>query len=227
MLVIVSNDNARTVVSLSVVWHVTNREGRTSQYSGARELSGGDLRRRRPQPRSGRAQDRGAADEANGIWDPWVGPSGRVPRSVPRSVRRARRTRCWRAPSTSAYRAQRRHLRRRPARLVLDDQSTLTDLFATYVQAKQDWYRGILEALDAGQSVAESFAPVERFFKEGEDRLRAGSDHPGEKAADMWTYRQRLTPHARAALRGRGSSGTAAAGDSARPVHRPPRVARA
>ena len=68
-----------------------------------------------------------------------------------------------------------------------DDQSTLTDLFSTYVQAKQDWYRGILAALEAGQSVAESFAPVERFLEDATDRLRAGSHFPSEKAADMWT----------------------------------------
>jgi hypothetical protein len=31
MLVIVSNENVRTVVSLSLVWHVTHRDGRTSR----------------------------------------------------------------------------------------------------------------------------------------------------------------------------------------------------
>ena len=53
-----------------------------------------------------------------------------------------------------------------------DDRSALTNLFSAYVQAKQDWYRGIIEALDAGQSVAESFAPVERFLADATNRIR-------------------------------------------------------
>ena len=69
-----------------------------------------------------------------------------------------------------------------------DDQSALTDLFSTYVQAKQDWYRGIIEALDTGQSVAESFSPVERFLADATNRMRAGNQFMGEKPADLWTH---------------------------------------
>ena len=36
MLVIVSNENVRTIVSLSLVWRVTHRDGRTTQYWGTR-----------------------------------------------------------------------------------------------------------------------------------------------------------------------------------------------
>ena len=55
------------------------------------------------------------------------------------------------------------------------------------MQAKQNWYRGIIEALDAGQSVADSFAPVERFLAESTNRLRAGH-FMEEKPGDLWTH---------------------------------------
>jgi len=69
-----------------------------------------------------------------------------------------------------------------------DDQSALTDLFSTYVQAKQDGYRGIIAALDAGQSGAESFAPVERFLADATNRMRARNQVVREKPADLWTH---------------------------------------
>ena len=68
-----------------------------------------------------------------------------------------------------------------------DDESALRDLFSAYVQAKQDRYRGIIEALDAGQSVADSFAPVERFLAERINRLRAGH-FMEEKPGDLWIH---------------------------------------
>ena len=63
----------------------------------------------------------------------------------------------------------------------------MRDLFSAYVPAKQDWYRGIIEAPDAGQSVADSFAPVERFLAESTNRLRAGH-FMEEKPGDLWTH---------------------------------------
>ena len=68
-----------------------------------------------------------------------------------------------------------------------DDESALRDLFSAYVQAKQDWYRGIIEALNAGQSAADSFAPVERFLADRTNRLRAGH-FMEEKPGDLWTH---------------------------------------
>jgi hypothetical protein len=69
-----------------------------------------------------------------------------------------------------------------------DDQSTLNDLFSTYLRAKQDWYRGITEALDAGRSVAESFAPVEHFLAVATERMSAGIAIGSEKPGDLWTH---------------------------------------
>lgn len=47
-----------------------------------------------------------------------------------------------------------------------DDESWLRETFSTAVEAKQDWYRGIIAALDAGHSVAEAFEPLDRFLNE-------------------------------------------------------------
>jgi hypothetical protein len=47
------------------------------------------------------------------------------------------------------------------------------------VNAKQEWYRGIIQALDAGHSVLESFAPVETF-------LADASNHVEARPADFW-----------------------------------------
>jgi len=69
-----------------------------------------------------------------------------------------------------------------------DDQVALGELFSTYVRAKQTWYRGIIEALDAGQSVAESFEPVERFLADATNRMHAGSPLAEGTPADLWMH---------------------------------------
>lgn len=69
-----------------------------------------------------------------------------------------------------------------------DDASTLTDLFSTYVQAKQDWYRGIIDALDAGRSVRDAFAPLEKFLADATDQRQVRKRLLDETHADMWRY---------------------------------------
>ena len=179
MLVMVSNDNARTVVSLSVVWHVTNREGRTSQYWGHASFpvvicGDGVLS---PHPAGLKTGERRI--EANGIViHGWGDQDAYFDQFLGQFVEQK---------DTLLASAVDLHVELNAVIFAdgllvgPDDQSTLTDLFSTYVQAKQDWYRGILEALDAGQSVAESFAPVERFLEDAKDRLRAGNHDPARE----------------------------------------------
>jgi hypothetical protein len=71
-----------------------------------------------------------------------------------------------------------------------DDRSALTDLFSWYVRAKQDWY-GSIEALDADQSVSESFAPIEQFLADATNRMRAGKQLVREKPAEHLRLRCR------------------------------------
>jgi hypothetical protein len=67
-----------------------------------------------------------------------------------------------------------------------DDESWLRDTFSAYVEAKQFWYRGIIDALDAGRSVDEAFEPAERFLNDWTSRLHAG-EHPSfDDPPSMW-----------------------------------------
>ena len=84
-----------------------------------------------------------------------------------------------------------------------DDGSQLTELFSTYVQAKQEWYRGIIRALDKGQSVDQAFSPVRVLLEERLREIRAGKiprhiDDPkaiwiGEAAAEAARWRRKFT----------------------------------
>jgi len=63
----------------------------------------------------------------------------------------------------------------------------LSDLFGTYVGAKQEWYRTILAGLDAGQSLEEAYAPVRAFSAETLQQVRAGGRmDPGERSRWLW-----------------------------------------
>jgi hypothetical protein len=186
MLVIVSNENVRTVVSLSVVWRVTYRDGRTREFWGhtsfpevicgdvalSHHPAGLETGQRRIEARGLLIHRWGYGDE---YYDQFLG------QFVDQK-------------NTMLANAVDLHIELNAVIFAdgtlvgADDESTLTDLFSTYVQAKQEWYRGIIEALDAGQSVAESFAPVERFLADANTRIRAGSQFGGEKPADLWRY---------------------------------------
>jgi hypothetical protein len=85
-----------------------------------------------------------------------------------------------------------------------DDDSWLADLFSSYVKAKQDWYRVIIGALDAGKSVSEAYQPLEDFVEQLKARMRMRArqplhrDNPNaiwvqEAAADAMRWRRRHT----------------------------------
>ena len=211
MLVIVSNENVRTVVSLSLVWRVTHRDGRTSQFWGHTsfpEVICGDVDHDPAGLKTGQRRI-----EANGLvihgWSQW---DEYFDQFLGQFVDQK---------DTLLADAVDLHIELNAVIFAdgtligADDQSALTDLFSTYVQAKQDWYRGIIEALDAGQSVAESFAPVERFLADATNRIRAGNPFLGEKPTDMWTHQAAADARRWPPLRGRGYSAAPEAGDSA------------
>lgn len=186
MLVIVSNDSPQAVVSFSLVWHVTHHDGRTSWFWGHASF---------PEAICGDAAiSHGSSGllpgqrriEANGVvihgwgyldeyFDQFLGQfvdqkDALLSKAVDLHI-----------DLNAAILAD-------GTLLGGDDQSTLTDLFSTYVQAKQDWYRGIIEALDAGRSVAESFAPVERFLADARDRIRVRERLAHESHAELWRH---------------------------------------
>jgi hypothetical protein len=185
MLVIVSNDSVQTVVSLSLVWRVTHRDGRTSRHWGhtsfphvvcgdllvSHEPAGLESGQRRIEANGLVIHRWGCLDE---YYDQFLGQF---------------------IDQKDALLADAVELHIELNAVIFadgtligpDDQSALTDLFSTYVQAKQRWYRGIIEALDAGQTVAESFAPVERFLADSTNQPHAGQ-FTGEKPGDLWTH---------------------------------------
>jgi hypothetical protein len=186
MLVIVANDNIRTVVSLSLVWRVTHRDGRTTRFWGHTSFPDvicGDVVLSHHPAGLETGQRR---IEANGlVIHAWGYGDEYYDQFLGQFVDQK---------DTLLANAVELHIELNAVIFAdgtligADDQSTLTDLFSTYVRAKQDWYRGIIEALDAGQSVAESFAPVERFLANATNRMRAGNQRVGEKLADLWTH---------------------------------------
>lgn len=186
MLVIVSNESVRTVVSLSLVWRVTHRDGRTTRFWGHTsfpEVICGDVVLSHHPPGLETGQRR---IEANGLvihgwgygdeyYDQFLGQFADQKDTLL-------------AQAVDLYIELNAVIFADGTLIGADDQSTLTDLFSTYVQAKQNWYRGIIEALDAGQSVAESFTPVEQFLAAATTRMHAGDQLVGEKPADLWTH---------------------------------------
>jgi hypothetical protein len=176
MLVIVSNENVQTVVSLSLVWRVTHQSGQTTrlwQHTSFPELICGDTAISLNPPGLGRGQQR---IEAHGLvihgwgyldkyYDQFLGQfvdqkDALLAHAVDLCVEL---NGVIFADGTLAG---------------PDDQSMLADLFCTYVNAKQEWYRGIIQALGAGHSVVESFAPVEAF-------LADATNHMGGSPADF------------------------------------------
>jgi hypothetical protein len=74
-----------------------------------------------------------------------------------------------------------------------DPNGELSGLFSEYVSAKQDWYRQILDRLDAGCSVDDAYGPIKAFQKETSRRAgRAVRDvfkiHGAAEAA-RWIHR--------------------------------------
>ena len=183
MLVIVSNENTRTVVSLSLIWQITHGDGTSRRHWGHTsfpEMICGDAVLRDQPTGLETGQRRIEADGLviNGwgvldeYYDQYLGQFVEQKEALLRDA----------IDLTIELNAV---IFADGTLVGPDDDSQLTDLFSAYLRAKQDWYRGIIEALDAGQSVADSFAPVERFLADAASRIRAGiATSPG----DLWIH---------------------------------------
>ena len=184
MLVIVCNENVQTVVSLSLVWDVTHRSGRTTGFWGHTSFPDvicGDTVLSHHPAGLGTGQRR---IEANGlVIQDWGRRSQYFDQFLGQFVDQKDRLL---ANAVELHIEINAVIFADGLLIGADDDSRLSDLFSAYVRAKQEWYRGIIEALDAGQSVAESFAPVERFLADASERMQAGNQLADEKLADMW-----------------------------------------
>ena len=80
----------------------------------------------------------------------------------------------------------------------VDENNWLSELFSNHVQEKQNWYRVIMEALDAGKSVEEAFEPIRAFAIDEEKRRKAG-ERPYPNMRDRNVLRKRRQAAAEAA----------------------------
>jgi hypothetical protein len=171
MLVIVSNETSQTIVSLSVAWRITHQSGRRTSFwshTSFADIVCGDVL----VSQSPRGLEAGQQRiEANGVvihqWgygDPYFDQF------------------------LGQFVDQRNALLGNALELQIaldavifvdgtlvgpDEETALSDRFSNYVRAKQEWYRGLVEALDRGASVAQAFEPVERFLADARAKRRA------------------------------------------------------
>jgi hypothetical protein len=183
MLVIVSNTNVRTIVSLSLIWRVIHRDGTTGRYwshTSFPDVICGDVSSDPAGLQTGqrRIEAYGLVIHGWSRWDEYFDQFlGQFVEQKDALL----------ADAVDLH-IELNAVIFADGRLIgADDESALRDLFSAYVQAKQDWYRGIIAALDAGQSVADSFAPVEQFLADSTNRPHAGR-FVGEKPGDLWTH---------------------------------------
>jgi hypothetical protein len=185
LLVIVSNETAQTIVSLSLIWRVRRLDGWKEQswcHTSFPELVCGDVLEGRETvglaPGHQRVEANGLVIHGYGHGDPYYDQFlGQF------------------VDKRDALLAGAVNLEVSLDAVIFDDgtligadeESRLSNLFSAYVRAKQDWYRGISQALDAGQSAEEAFGPVERFMEERMNRMRSGKFRLRDQMDDIWT----------------------------------------
>jgi len=172
LLVIVWNQSPQTVVSLSLVWHITHQDLRTTRiwsHASFPEFVCGDrLISDTPDALPSGAQ----RIEAKGLvihrwgyldeyFDQFLGQF---------------------VDERNALLANAVDVHIRLEAVIFDDGtlvgpdegSQLKQHFSLMVQAKQEWYQQVMERLKAGRSVAEAFEPVEQFSASVSRRLQEG-----------------------------------------------------
>jgi hypothetical protein len=184
MLVVVGNDSPRTIVAMSLTWRVSKRVGGLLQRTNSvfPHVVCGDqaISRMRPGVRPGEAHVIAAGcvvenlDALEGESDSWIEHFV------------GERDRALEGATTVAIELD---------AAIFDDgglvganqDGWLSDLFATYVAAKQDWYRTILAGLDKGQSLDEAYAPLRTFSAESIRQMHARRPMDArERRRSMW-----------------------------------------
>jgi len=184
MLVIIRNDTIRTIVAMSLTWRVSKLVGglvhRTNSVFPHVICGDQAVSRMRPGVRPGETHVVAAGcvvealDQLEGESDSWIEHFV------------AERDRAVDGATAVAIELD---------AAIFDDGTLvgmnqdgwLSDLFGTYIGAKQDWYRTILAGLDSGQSLDDAYAPL-RAFSAGEiRRMREGvRADPKERMRSIW-----------------------------------------
>jgi hypothetical protein len=161
MLVIVRNQSPRTIVSFAIVWRIAYPGGRTHVFwchTSFPDVVCGDVSdddgSRGLEPGQQRIQARGLAIHQYGHGNPYFDQFlGQFVTEKDTMLRNA----------VELHIDLNAVIFANGTLAGPDDESTLLNYFSAYVRAKQEWYRGIRDALDRGQTVAESFNAVESF----------------------------------------------------------------
>jgi hypothetical protein len=183
-LVIVSNESAQTVVSFSLIWRVTHESGRVTTFrshtSFPHSVCGDVLVSRDPDALAPGAK----RIEANGVViHGWGNLDEYFDQFIPQFITEKDRTLAHAIELRIELNAA---ILDDGALLGPDDESWLSNNFSAYVQTKQDWYRDIIDALGARQSVAAAFSAVDEFSADFKRRI--GSTGPGfqENPLELW-----------------------------------------
>ncbi len=164
MLVIVSNDSAHTIASLSIVWTTHYDDGHThtswTHASSPPAITGLDANDRTDYsiaPGTRRIEGNGIVVHGYGHNDPFYDQF--IDQFDPRTRHELDGAREFHIELNAVIFID-------GTAIGPDDQSQLRDLFSRYVSAQRTWLTGIRQALDAGDTVVEAFEAVERFQRE-------------------------------------------------------------
>jgi hypothetical protein len=172
MLVIVSNESSQTIVSLSLVWRIAHEGGRTTRvwcHTSFPKTVCGDLlighhcEAIHPGQRH---------LEASGLVIHGYGSSGEYDDQFLTQFVDEKNARL--AGAVELHIDLNAVIFADGTLVGADDGSKLADLFSTYVRAKQEWYRGVIEALDAGRSIEEAFSAIRAFLDDQSRERHAG-----------------------------------------------------
>jgi len=173
MLMIVSNESAETVVAFSTTWRVLYPDGRRFEHRDNTSLPhavcGDVLGERRPsgvEPGAKYLAARGLVIDGWGTsGDPYFDQF--LPQFVVENDRMLANAIELRIELNAVIFAD-------GTLIGPDDDAWLEQIFSTYVQEKQNWYRIVIERLDKGATVAQAFEPVERFSADRAAQRRSG-----------------------------------------------------
>jgi len=172
LLFVVSNESEQTVVSFSKAWTIQHEGGRTttlrSHTSFPEYVCGDVLFSRHPQafsPGSRRVETAGLVIQGYAESEPYYDQF--LPQFVTETEQRLAHATELHIELDAVIFADGRLIGR-------DPDSWLSGLFSEYVSAKQDWYRQILERLDAGYSVDHAYAPLRAFQEAKSQQIRTG-----------------------------------------------------
>jgi len=182
LLFVVSNESEQTVVAYSKLWTIRHQGGRTTtvrSHTSFPDYVCGDVLSWNPQalPPGGRR-----VETAHLVIQGYAESEPYYDQFLPQFVIQKER---MLADATELHIELDAAIFEGAQLIGPDPDGWLSGLFSEYVSAKQDWYRLILDRLDAGGSVDDAFAPIRAFQEERNRQVRAGGRFTREET-QLW-----------------------------------------